>query len=273
MIPFVKWAGGKRQLANHLHALMPTNYQAYYEPFLGGAALLFFVQPTVPIYINDVNAQLIHVYRTIRDSTEEFINTVNELDVSVCNKERYYYIRECYNRNIVNQVFDVKTAALFVYLNKHCFNGLYRVNMKGLFNVPWNHKEKIKSIDEANIRNIAMYLRHNEVTITNGDFELACESCKEGDFVYFDSPYDILSKTSSFVDYTKESFKEEDHIRLAALYRRLTKRGVFCLLTNHGTPLIRKLYDGFSIEEVEVQRAINSDASKRRGREVIIRNY
>ena len=235
--------------------------------------MLFYIQPDVPVYINDINPQLIHAYRTIRDNTEEFIQRIQSLDNVPCTKEWYYDMRQRYNHNVHMQIFNIETAVLFVYLNKHCFNGLYRVNGKGLFNVPWNHKEKVASIETENIRWIAAFLQRANVLIENRDFSYIEDICEVGDFVYFDSPYDILSKTSSFVDYTKESFKEKDHRRLAALFQRLTERGVYCLATNHNTPLIRALYQDFHIEEVRVQRAINADASKRVGKEIIIKNY
>ena len=159
---------------------------------------------------------------------------------------------------------------LFIYLNKHCFNGLYRVNTKGQFNVPWNQKTMVRSMDMENIRRISSFLKSVEITCQ--DFEVSLEKVKKGDFVYFDSPYAPLNP-SSFDSYTKEGFTEEEHRRLASLFRRLTEQGVSCMLTNHNTELIRELYDGFLMEEIDVRRAINSDPKKRRGKEIIIRNY
>ena len=273
MLPFVKWAGGKRQLKKRLQQEMPAQYNAYFEPFVGGGALVLFVQPLGTVYINDINPQLIHAYVTIRDNTEEFISRIQTLDSMKCTQEYYLAIRQQYNQKILNHIFDIETAVFFVYLNKHCFNGLYRVNGKGLFNVPWNHKEQVHSIDVNNILQISSYLKKKNIHIMNQDFSAIEEVCRPKDFVYFDSPYDKISKTSSFVDYTKESFKEEDHRRLAALFQRLTKKGVYCLATNHNTPLIRELYGEYRIAEIRVQRAINSDASKRMGKELIIKNY
>lgn len=273
MLPFVKWAGGKRQLKKRLQQEMPAQYNAYFEPFVGGGALFLFVQPTGSVYINDINPQLIHAYVTIRDHTDAFITMIQKLDTILCTKDYYLSIRQQYNQKIKQNIFDIETAVFFVYLNKHCFNGLYRVNGKGLFNVPWNHKEYVSSIDVQNIIQIARYLKEYHIQITNQDFSTIEHSCQPGDFIYFDSPYDKISRTASFVDYTKESFKEEDHRRLAALFKRLTKKGVYCLATNHNTPLIRELYEEYRIAEIRVQRAINSDASKRTGKELIIKNY
>ena len=251
--PFVKWAGGKGQLVERLYARMPEYYNNYHEPFVGAGAMLFYLSPKNGVYINDINKQLIHAYKTIRDDVDNFINLVNRLDAVTCDNDYYNLMRDKYNQKIINEIYDTETAALFVYINKHCFNGLYRVNGKGLFNVPWNKKTTGSSINEENIRAISNYLSNGKINIMNSDFEIACEECKKDDFVYFDSPYDVLSKTASFADYTKESFKKEDHIRLAELFKRLTSRGVKCMLTNHNTNLINELYKDFNIELVDVR--------------------
>ena len=221
-------------------------------------------------YMNDINRELIHTYLKIRDQEEAIADALEKLDETVCTREFYYEMRSRYNEKRLSHAYDTEMAALFIYLNKHCYNGLYRVNTRGEFNVPWNQKQSVRSMDLENIKAISSYLR--SVTITNGDFEEAVAEAKEGDFVFFDSPYAPLNP-SSFDSYTKEGFTEEEHRRLAALFRRLTDRGVACMLTNHDTKLIRELYQDFLIEEIEVRRAINSDPEKRKGKEVIIRNY
>ena len=167
--------------------------------------------------------------------------------------------------------YDVELAALFVFINKHCFNGLYRVNGKGLFNVPYNNSRRT-SADENVIREVSKYLKG--VKIINGDFEEACKDAKKGDFVFIDSPYAPLNPTS-FESYTKEGFDIESHKRVAKLYDELTGRGCYCMLTNHNTELINELYGnkGYKIDVVSVKRMINSDASNRVGKEVIICNY
>jgi len=187
-----------------------------------------------------------------------------------CTKEFYYEMRERYNDKLKKQDYDTEMAALFIYLNKHCFNGLYRVNTKGQFNVPWNKKELVRSMDIENIKHISYYLKSVEITCQ--DFEACASQAKKGDFLYFDSPYAPLNP-ASFDSYTKEGFTEEEHRRLAKLFKELSKRGCYCMLTNHNTELIRELYAEFQIEEVDVRRAINSDPKKRTGKEVIIRNY
>ena len=270
--PFVKWAGGKRQLLERLKARMPKEYNDYYEPFIGGGALLLSVQPEKAV-INDINEQLINVYRQLKLNVEEVINTVNEYDSVECNDEHYKLMREKYNHKISSHELDVECAALMIWINKHCFNGLYRVNSKGLFNVPYNKKISGSSINEENLRGIGEYLKNNNIDISLGDFEKVCENIKSGDFVYFDSPYIPINKTSNFTDYTKDGFTYEDHKRLSELYRSLSEKGVKIMLSNHNVDLVYELYKGFNIEVVDVRRSINSDASKRVGKEVIITNY
>lgn len=270
--PFVKWAGGKKQLIDRLSARMPDSYERYYEPFIGGGALLLHLMPTKAV-INDTNEQLLNVYRQLKNDEEAVIKAVRALDAIPCDKERYLETREEYNKKIQEHALDAECAALMIWINKHCFNGLYRVNSKGLFNVPYNNKKNGTSINEENLRGIGNYLRTNEVVIREGDFADACEDVKEGDFVYFDSPYVPVSETANFTDYTKDGFTLEDHKRLAELYKQLSEKGVKAMLSNHNVPLVHQLYEGFNIEVVSVKRAINSDASKREGKEVIITNY
>ena len=270
--PFVKWAGGKRQLLPQIKERMPEKYNNYFEPFVGGGAVLFELLPSSAL-INDINKALINAYRQICNVPEAFINAVNRLDTEMWEdgKKYYYSLRECFNDKLMKSEYDVELAALFVFINKHCFNGLYRVNGKGLFNVPYNNNRKA-SVDEKAILNVSKYLQG--VTIIDGDFEEACQEAKKGDFVFIDSPYAPLNPTS-FESYTKEGFDIESHKRLANLYDELTDRGCFCMLTNHNTELINELYGnkGYTIDVVSVKRMINSDASNRVGEEVIICNY
>ena len=268
-VPFVKWAGGKRQLLEHLSVRMPKEYTDYYEPFVGGGALLFHQKPSWA-FINDINRELIHTYTEIRDHMNPLAVLLSSMDQVTCTKEFYYEMRERYNDKLKARDYDTEMAALFIYLNKHCFNGLYRVNRKGQFNVPWNQKEQVRSVDVENIKNISYYLK--SVTITCQDFEASLETAKKGDFIYFDSPYAPLNP-ASFDSYTKEGFTEEEHRRLAKVFRELSERGCYCMLTNHNTELIQELYQDYLQEEVDVRRAINSDPKKRVGKEVIIRNY
>ena len=270
--PFVKWAGGKRQLIPQIKERMPEKYNNYYEPFVGGGAVTFELLPTNAL-INDINKALINAYKKICDEPEAFLKAVNKLDAEMWEdgKEYYYSLREQYNDKLMRSEYDVELAALLVVINKHCFNGLYRVNGKGLFNVPYNNSRRA-SVDEDTIMHISKYLQG--VTILDGDFEIACTNAKKADFVFLDSPYAPLNSTS-FESYTKEGFDIESHKRLANLYDELTARGCYCMLTNHNTDLINELYGnkGYKIDVVSVKRMINSDASNRVGEEVIIYNY
>ena len=270
--PFVKWAGGKRQLIPQIRERMPEKYNDYYEPFVGGGAVIFDLLPANAL-INDINKALINTYRTICNESDAFLKEVNRLDNDMWEdgKKNYYSIREHYNDKLMRSEYDVELAALFVFINKHCFNGLYRVNGKGLFNVPYNNSRRV-SVDEDVIIATSEYLRG--VTIIDGDFEQACKNAKKGDFVFIDSPYAPLNPTS-FESYTKEGFDIESHKRLAKLYDELTARGCYCMLTNHNTELINELYGNkdYKIDVVSVKRMINSDASNRVGEEVIICNY
>lgn len=270
--PFVKWAGGKRQLLPQIKKRMPEQYNNYFEPFIGGGAVIFELLPENAL-INDINKALINTYKQIRNVPEAFLKAVKKLDEEMWEdgKEYYYSLREHYNDKLMKAEYDAELAALFVFINKHCFNGLYRVNGKGLFNVPYNNSRRI-SVDDDAIMKTSEYLKG--VVITDGDFEEACKDAKEGDFVFIDSPYAPLNPTS-FESYTKEGFDIESHKRLAKVFDELTDRGCYCMLTNHNTDLINELYSnkGYEIDVIRVKRMINSDASNRVGEEVIICNY
>ena len=272
VVPFVKWAGGKRQLLPQIKERMPEKYNSYFEPFVGGGAVIFELLPTNAL-INDINKALINAYRQICNAPEAFLAAVKQLDEAMWEdgKKYYYSLREHYNDKLMKAEYDVELAALFVFINKHCFNGLYRVNGKGLFNVPYNNSRRT-SVDESIIMEVSRYLQG--ITIMDGDFEEACEGAGQGDFVFIDSPYAPLNPTS-FESYTKEGFDIESHRRLSNLFDKLTNRGCYCMLTNHNTELINELYSGkgYRRDVVSVKRMINSDASKRVGEEIIICNY
>lgn len=268
--PFVKWAGGKRQLLTQIKMRMPETYNRYYEPFVGGGAVYFELLPEYAV-INDINRALINAYIQIKANPSIFLETIAEYDRKITEggKEYYYKIREFYNNKIMKETYDMELAALFVFLNKHCFNGLYRVNAKGLFNVPYNNSVG-ESCTKDGIMSISQSLQN--VTIINKDFEAVCNGAAKGDFVFIDSPYAPLNP-SSFEAYTKEGFDVESHKRLARVFRRLTSQGVLCMLTNHNTELINQLYADYKREVVDVKRMINSNAKNRVGREIIITNY
>ncbi len=270
--PPVKWAGGKTQLLGAIKEKIPSQYNRYFEPFVGGAAVLLNLQPE-KAFINDINEQLINLYVQLKNAAEDVIDEIKKLDKIPCNKELYYDRREKYNTKITNNVLDVEMAALLIWLNKHCFNGLYRVNKKGLFNVPYNNRVTGSSMNEMNIRAIGRYLKNANVHITCNDFETACEPVKSGDFVYFDSPYVPESETADFTDYAKGGFSLEEHQKLAALFRHLDEIGAKVMLSNNDVPLVREFYAEYTIQSLDVKRMINRNAKKRTGKEVLITNY
>lgn len=271
--PFVKWAGGKRQLLPEIKKMLPETFKTYYEPFVGGGAVLFELQPKKAVF-GDINEELVGTYKNIKENKDELIELLDEYtknhNDAKDKKEYFYSLRDEYNEEILVNPSSVKCSALFIYLNKTCFNGLYRVNANGLFNVPFNNKEKVRLYNLDNLNNISKYLKNAKIKCC--DFEETCKNAKKEDFVFFDSPYAPL-KDTSFESYTKEGFSLENHQRLARLYKKLSDKGVYCMLTNHNTDLINELYKDFNIKAVQVKRLINSDANNRKGEEVIITNY
>lgn len=270
--PILKWAGGKTQLLPELLTRIPKEYNRFYEPFIGGGAMLFSLRPIDGI-INDINEQLINLYNQIKLNVNEVISITNEFDKIRCTKEFYYSMRNKYNMKISNHMNDAECASIMIWINKHCFNGLYRVNNKGFFNVPYNNKSIGKSIDEDNLREISNYLNNTNIMITCLDFEEACKDAAYGDFIYFDSPYIPINNTSNFVDYSKEGFSMTDHERLASLFKRLDRNGIKLMLSNNDTRLIYDLYKGYHIQSIDVNRMINRNGEKRTSKEVIITNY
>lgn len=272
--PLIKWAGGKRQLLDEIIKRMPEEFNDYYEPFIGGGAVFFSICDDITkprrIYINDSNEELINLYRQARDNSKGLMDFLDVLQAVYNNaddkREAYYRTREEFNRCKGDSSQGLVRAGLLVFLNKSGFNGLYRVNRSGRYNVPWGQKNAIKLYDSENVNKVAEALKRS--TVTCGDFADACRTAKAGDFVFFDSPY-----YDTFDTYQAGGFNEEAHRRLAELYTILSRRGVFCMMTNSATSFIRELYDGYKIEEVEVRRMINRNADGRTGREFIITNY
>lgn len=271
MKPIIKWVGGKGSNLPYIRERLPKEFNTYYEPFLGGAAVLLDLNPTNAV-VSDINPELINMYIQIRDHIDEvvevLINLDNNHEASAESKHFYYGIRNIYNENLGTNT--ALQAARFIYLNKHCFNGLYRVNKKGEFNVPFNGKLSGWSADPNHLRELSIRLKN--VDIRCSDYLDAIKDAGNNDFVFFDSPYAPIT-TTSFTDYTKEGFDYEDHVTLAATFKLLTERGCYCMLTNHDTPLIRELYKDFRIEVVDVRRSINRKGDSRTGTEVIITNY
>ena len=264
MKPIIKWLGGKTQCLNYIRKLLPPGFDPkqnkYYEPFLGGAV------------VNDINPELINMYLQVRDNVENVINYLHSLDTAedraATPKEFYYRIRDHFNKDRGKN--DIAQAARFIYLNKHCFNGLYRVNSKGEFNVPFNGKLTGASFHPEHLREVSKQIQNVEFRC--GDFEQATKDIAPKDFLFLDPPYAPLTPTS-FIDYTKEGFSYEANVRLAEFFGELSDYGIYCMLTNHDTELIRDLYRGFNFTEVDVRRSINRNGDGRKGKELIITNY
>ena len=214
--PFVKWAGGKRQIINELKQYVPKNFDTYYEPFIGGGALLFELSPRKAV-INDSNKELMNVYECIKDE-KKFEAMCRELNRHEAqhSEEYYYEIRNLdRDKNKFNKIVDYKRAARTIYLNKACFNGLYRVNSKNEFNVPFGKKNKVNIYEGQNLGIICGYLNYNDIKILSVDFEEALKDAKKGDFIYFDPPYD--SDTITFNSYTEDGFGKEEQKRLVVM--------------------------------------------------------
>ena len=274
MSPVVKWAGGKRQILEKLKANLPEKFNNYFEPFIGGGALLFDLAPKNAT-INDVNQELLAIYTCLKDD-ELYRLMLEELDKheKYHSEEYYYQVRE-WDRDPRFELEPLwKRAARAIYLNKSCFNGLYRVNAKGYFNVPSAKKEHVVTYSKANMEEIHEYFKDDNVTILSGDFVEATRNAHEGDFVYFDPPYDSWEDKESFTAYSKFDFNKDDQRRLADCFKDLTNRGVKCMLSNHNTAYIDELYNGFNIQIIKAKRMINANAAGRGAvEEVIITNY
>jgi len=271
--PFVKWAGGKRSIINKLIKLSPEEFDTYYEPFVGGGAMLFELSPKKAV-INDYNEELMNVYKCIKEE-QKFIAMCNELNKHEANhsEEYYYEIRNLdKNKKKFNKLADYKRAARTIYLNKACFNGLYRVNSKNEFNVPSGKKTKVNTYDGVNLGIIYSFLNFNDITIQSIDFEESVKEAKKGDFIYFDPPYD--SDTSTFNSYTENGFGKEEQKRLAKVFKELDKKGCYVMLSNYNTSLVKEMYKDYHFNYIEAQRNIGAKA-KNRGKveEVIITNY
>ena len=266
--PIVKWVGGKRQLMFELLKNMPQNYDRYFEPFIGGGALFFELQPD-NAYISDMNEELINLYQVVRDNVDELITDLKKHDIS---KEYFMEIRNIDRTNDYRNWSDIQKASRFIYLNRTCFNGMYRVNSKGEFNVPFGHYKNPRIVDENNLINCSNLLQRTE--IRHADFSEILTKVQEGDFVYFDPPYVPLSETSSFTSYTKDGFDIDMQFKLRDVCDELDSMGVKFLLSNSDTKLVNELYESYNIKKVFASRQINANADGRgKITEVLVRNY
>lgn len=269
--PVVKWVGGKRQLMNEITPLLPKRITSYCEPFLGGGAVLFSIQPYRAI-VNDLNGDLIAVYEVIRDDVESLINDLQKHENT---SEYFYAIRDMdRDKKAYQSMTKVERASRLIYLNKTCFNGLFRVNSLGEFNSPFGHYKNPNIINEPVLRAVNKYFTSSNITFYNEDFAATLNRVRKGGFVYLDPPYDPVSNTASFTGYNKGGFDKAEQVRLKQCCDELTRRGVNFMLSNSATDFIKELYEEYSISVVQAKRTINSDASKRGAvKEVLIRNY
>lgn len=273
--PFVKWAGGKRQIIPILHQNLPESFGTYYEPFLGGGALLFHIltdKNGQKCSISDLNSDLVLAYTTIRDRIDTLISSLksHEKNYQKDSKSYYYSIRESNPRN------EVEKTSRLIFLNRTCFNGLYRVNSKGKFNVPLGKYTNPNIVNEENLRAVSSILQTNRISIKCRDFESVLRDAKKGDLVYFDPPYQPVSSTANFTSYTTKDFTYDDLTRLAELCLKLDSKECHVLLSNSDSKEVSDIFakNTWKITRIEANRSINSNSKKRTGHfELLIKNY
>ena len=273
--PFVKWAGGKRQLIPILHQNLPEAFGTYYEPFLGGGALLFHIltdKNGQKCSISDLNSDLVLAYTTIRDRIDALISSLksHEKNYQKDSKSYYYSVRESNPRN------EVEKTSRLIFLNRTCFNGLYRVNSKGKFNVPLGKYTNPNIVNEENLRAVSSILQTNRISIRCRDFESVLRDAKKGDLVYFDPPYQPVSSTANFTSYTTKDFTCDDLTRLAELCLKLDSKECHVLLSNSDSKEVSDIFANkpWKITRIEANRSINSNSKKRTGHfELLIKNY
>lgn len=268
--PVVKWAGGKSKIISQLSRYFPKDFNNYHEPFVGGGALFFHLFPIIKqmntrAYLSDNVEELINLYKIIRDDIETLVNVSK---THIYDEEYYYKIRS----QDPKKLSKAQRASRILYLNKTCFNGLYRVNSKGQFNVSFGDYTDPVIVDKETLRYASEAFRY--ARLFTGDFELVLENAQKNDFVYLDPPYVPLSATSNFTGYTAGSFGFSDHKRLREVFGKLEAKGCYVMLSNSNTDFVRELYSDYNIKTVNAMRAINSDAAKRGSiKELLILSY
>ena len=273
--PFVKWAGGKRQLLAELEKSFPKQFGTYFEPFLGGGALLFDLlakKPNLKCSVSDLNSDLVLAYVTIRDKLGRLIESLENHSKNYHKDSTGYY----YEVRKQEPKSQIEKVSRLLFLNKTCFNGLYRVNSKGKFNVPMGRYTNPNIVIRENLTTVSKFLQSDKIKISCRDFESILKDAKKGDFVYFDPPYQPVSDTANFTSYTHRDFTEDDLQRLADLANQLNSKGSHVLLSNSNTKIVKKIFSSkkWKVKEIAVNRAINSNSQKRTGhKEVLIKNY
>ncbi|MGV8146292.1 MAG: DNA adenine methylase [Alkaliphilus sp.] len=273
VLPVMKWVGGKRQLLPEIKQRIPSKYNKYYEPFIGGGAVLFKLQPKKAV-VNDINEELINLYNVVMNNADELIVTLSEHK----NEEKHFYDTRALDRNSdkYKKMSNVEKAARIHFLNKTCFNGLFRVNQAGQFNSPFGKYKNPNITNEVTIRAVSKYLNSADIEFKCCDFEDSIVGIKKGAFVYFDPPYDPVSDSSSFTGYAKGGFDKNEQIRLKKLCDKLHTHGIKVLLSNSATEFILDLYkdDKYRVDIIKAKRSINSNGNKRgEVDEVLVRNY
>jgi DNA adenine methylase len=270
--PVVKWVGGKRQLLPVIKKNLPKKYNYYCEPFLGGGAVLFNIQPRKAI-VNDLNSELMNVYEVIKNNIDDLIEDLKKHK----NKEDYFYEMRRLDRNKkeYNSLSDVEKASRILYLNKTCFNGLFRVNNAGEFNTPFGKYKNPNIVNENTLRAVNSYFNEAEIIFHSEDYQTVLESLKKNSFVYLDPPYDPVSDTSSFTGYNKGGFNQDEQIRLKECCDSLDDNGIKFLLSNSATEFIKELYKNYKNKQiVKAKRSINSVSTKRgHVDEILVKNY
>lgn len=272
VVPFLKWVGGKRQLMPEIRKILPKGVAnlPYYEPFIGGGALFFALQPEQAT-INDYNEELINVYTVIRDNPNELIEDLKKHKNTA---EYFYKIRSIDRQPLFNHLTKIERASRIIYLNKTCYNGLYRVNNAGEFNSPFGKYKNPNIVNEPVIRAVSKYLNSPQIQILNGDYELVLRDIPTDSFVYLDPPYHPISEGSNFTGYVQGGWNEEDQLRLRDVCNNLNNRGIKFLLSNSASDFINEIYSDYNIHIVQANRAVNSNSSKRgKVDEFLIRNY
>lgn len=273
--PFVKWAGGKRQLIPILNQNLPSRFGTYHEPFIGGGALLFHVltqKSTQRCSISDLNSDLVLAYTTIRDKIDQLISSLENHEKNYRQDSSTYY----YNIRDQSPKDDIEKTSRLIFLNRTCFNGLYRVNSKGKFNVPLGRYTNPNIVNEQNLRSVSNLLKTSHISIKCRDFEGVLDDAKRGDFVYFDPPYQPVSSTANFTSYTNKDFTSDDLMRLCNLCKRLDSKGCHVMLSNSHSKEVVKLFSGkpWKTTKIRANRAINSNSNRRTGHfELLIKNY
>lgn len=269
--PVLKWVGGKRQLIDAFSSLLPKRITTYCEPFAGGGALLFRLQPKKAV-INDINNELINVYRVIKNDVDLLITDLKTHK----NESEYFYQLRDWDRDKLyfESLSDIQRASRMIFLNKTCYNGLFRVNNAGEFNTPFGSYVNPNIVNDTTLKAVSLYFNENEINFSCADYSQVLDDIKSNCFVYLDPPYDPVSITSNFTGYSKGGFDRNEQVRLRDCCNELDKKGIKFMLSNSATDFIKELYSQYNISTVHAKRHINSVAANRgKVEEVVVRNY